>query len=639
MIGTILQQVFFKTVGITIFHSLWQATLLVSLTFAILKIFRRMAPSSKYLLLFGTSCMILTSAMVTFIIYYQQYSMEHLLVNRFPVQVNMPPENGPLDGATLHNPLTAIDGFITANAKALFYSWFLGVVCMIVWFTGGWIKTRNISRYYCQEVKNAYSDKFNLLIENMGIKKKIIFKETSKIMVPALIGWLKPAVLLPAGMLGNLPALQLEAIIAHELAHLKRGDYLTSMLQQAINILLFYHPAIWWISAAMDKERELAADVMALKYTGNKTAYVKALATFQEILINNRLLATAFSGKKSSFFKRIIHIINMKHMKPTVFEKSFLLVIVILGILALIGGTKLNNGSINEAALIPPVDLNLLVNNKSDNTQQENQIDQIAHERQKAKTITTTNHAFSPVEAHAKKHTGYMIIEKCNDTETGVNDILRKTGDLIHAGSVVNLQFLIERIAGGVIPNEKVTAKVHTNDSDHECKDTIKQNCEQYKNEEEIEVVLHEVEKTIQEIDIDAIVEESLEGIDINVIVHDALSGIDWDEIQYQIKVALEEVNEATAELQDEEFRRELEKSKADAREAIEEIDSEEIKRELEDARREIEKALEEIEIQRQRMKEIEQENAKQMEIKVIKEMKADSARVEETLKELEDKK
>jgi len=634
----ILQQVIFKAVGITIFHSLWQGTLLVLLTFIILKVFRGMTPASKYLLLFGTSCMILITAVVTFIIYYQIYRTELVYAVHLTLNENLVLNNDSIEGTISQHLLTTIDGFISTNAKTLFYSWFAGVVLMFFWFTGGWIKTRNISRYQCNIIEGEHGNKFNSLLKSMRINNKVVFKETAKINIPALVGWLKPVILLPAGMLGNLPAAQLEAIIAHELAHLKRNDYLTNMLQQLINIFLFYHPAIWWLSSAMEKERELAADVMALNFTRKKTAYVKALTTFQEIIINRSILATAFSGKKSSFFNRIIHIINMKHMKPTIFEKSFLLVVIILGIVALIGGSRLNNTMLNEAALIPSVDLNLLVNKETNNDLKEHHLQENAKNIQEG---ASSNNFSAPVKLSKSSHDEYTTIKDSDKGKGKARNIFMKRSNLINAEAVANIKDLFgELLAREKLPRDMAIAEIHSNyPGTPSLKDTIKTGCVEDKKEEEMEVILQEVEKTLQEINVAKIVEESLAGIDISVIEHEALSEIDWDEIQYQIKVALEEVNEATAEIQSEQFRKELEQAKAESRKAIKKIDSDEIKRELEDARREIEKALEEIEQQRQRMQGLEQENAKRMEIEIKQEMEADSTRMEKKLKELESKK
>ena len=97
---------------------------------------------------------------------------------------------------------------------------------------------------------------------------------------PAAIGWLRPIVLVPAGALAGLPAAQMEALLLHELAHIRRHDYLVQILQSAVEAVFFYHPAVWWISSHMRTERELCCDDIAVSITGDAVIYARALAEF-----------------------------------------------------------------------------------------------------------------------------------------------------------------------------------------------------------------------------------------------------------------------------------------------------------------------------------------------------------------------
>ena len=98
-----------------------------------------------------------------------------------------------------------------------------------------------------------------------------------------VIGWLRPVILLPLAMLAGLTPGQLESILAHELAHVRRHDYLMNLLQTLVETFLFYHPAVWWISRRMRLERERCCDDAAVRLSGDRIGYAEALAAVSEV--------------------------------------------------------------------------------------------------------------------------------------------------------------------------------------------------------------------------------------------------------------------------------------------------------------------------------------------------------------------
>src|SRR5690606_27960227 len=106
------------------------------------------------------------------------------------------------------------------------------------------------------------------LAERLGISRRVRLFASTRVDVPTALGWLRPVVLLPASALTGLTAAQLELILAHELAHIRRHDYLVSLLQGVGEALLFYHPLTWWVSRTLRVEREHACDNLALAATG-----------------------------------------------------------------------------------------------------------------------------------------------------------------------------------------------------------------------------------------------------------------------------------------------------------------------------------------------------------------------------------
>jgi hypothetical protein len=123
---------------------------------------------------------------------------------------------------------------------------------------------------------------------------------------PSAIGWLKPAILLPAATVAGLTVEQLEAVLAHEIAHIRRRDYLVNVLQVAVETLLFYQPAVWWISSRVRFERELCCDDEAVRATGNALGYARALTLLEKL----RVPAPALSGAGGSLRYRVLRLVG-----------------------------------------------------------------------------------------------------------------------------------------------------------------------------------------------------------------------------------------------------------------------------------------------------------------------------------------
>lgn len=138
--------------------------------------------------------------------------------------------------------------------------------------------------------------KLRELARRMGIARVVELVESSAVTVPAVIGWLRPVILVPASALAGLSPQQLEAILAHELAHVRRHDYLVNLLQTVVETLLFYHPAVWWVSAQVRRERENCCDDLAVAVCGDRLGYARALANLEGLRSPSPRLALAADG-------------------------------------------------------------------------------------------------------------------------------------------------------------------------------------------------------------------------------------------------------------------------------------------------------------------------------------------------------
>ena len=130
----------------------------------------------------------------------------------------------------------------------------------------------------------------------IGLSRPVRLLVSALVQVPTVVGWLRPVVLVPVGALGGLPAEHLEALLLHELAHIRRHDYLVNMLQSVAEALLFYHPAVWWVSGHIRAERELCCDDVAVSVSGDALTYARALAQLESYRPAHLSAAVAANG-------------------------------------------------------------------------------------------------------------------------------------------------------------------------------------------------------------------------------------------------------------------------------------------------------------------------------------------------------
>lgn len=116
------------------------------------------------------------------------------------------------------------------------------------------------------------------LSRRMGIRRTVAVRLSDRLDSPVTAGWRHPVILLPAALAANLPPAQMDALLAHELAHIRRHDYPANLVQVMVTTLLFFHPAVWWLSRRLDAERELLADALAAQALGDARTLAQALA-------------------------------------------------------------------------------------------------------------------------------------------------------------------------------------------------------------------------------------------------------------------------------------------------------------------------------------------------------------------------
>ncbi len=177
----------------------------------------------------------------------------------------------------------------------LVLAWGCGVAFLVGRVFRQWRGLRAIVRE--GDAAPAWQERARALARSLGLRHAVRILVSAQIATPTLVGWIRPVVVVPLALLARMPTEQVDLILVHELAHLRRLDHLANLFQVAVETLLFYHPAVYWISRDARNERELCCDALALAATGGKRRdFVAALAGLAEFHTAHADLALAASG-------------------------------------------------------------------------------------------------------------------------------------------------------------------------------------------------------------------------------------------------------------------------------------------------------------------------------------------------------
>lgn len=308
--------------GWTLLHFLWQGAICGMLAWLLLALLRRSSPARRYAALLGVLGVMALSPVCTMALLREPGSPElttPTLASRRTGELELPNTRvGDTFGGMVARddaqrlvevqppintepvlPTERSSGHWGAWTSVLLpwtvFAWCCGVTALTLRMLGGWWSV-------CQMTKQAvplpatYDAAVSRIATSLGVRRTVRYFESALTSVPLTVGWLRPLIVLPASLLTNLTPQEVECLIAHEVAHIRRHDYLVNLLQCAIEILLFYHPAVHWISARIRQEREQACDRLAVGATGDRLVYSRALLHVAELSSAPSLLALAASG-------------------------------------------------------------------------------------------------------------------------------------------------------------------------------------------------------------------------------------------------------------------------------------------------------------------------------------------------------
>jgi beta-lactamase regulating signal transducer with metallopeptidase domain len=221
---------------------------------------------------------------------------------------------------------------LDAVLPAIVLLWLTGVALLQLRLIGGWWRVRRQHRASLATISSAWQTTAESLAKRLGLRRLVHVVEADAVDIPTVIGWWRPVILLPIGALAGLTPGQADAILVHELAHIRRQDYLVNALQHVTETLLFYHPAVWWISRQMRIEREHCCDAVVVRLCGDPIDYAEALAELEGG--RGRRLALAVAVTDGSLVRRIRMLLGTQpsHRRPVAdaLVTSFVVVVLVV---------------------------------------------------------------------------------------------------------------------------------------------------------------------------------------------------------------------------------------------------------------------------------------------------------------------
>ena len=289
----------------TLVHFIWQGAAIGLAAFLLLRAARLTAPV-RYAVGTAALAVMLAAPIVTFLVLQSQPAPADRVV-RNP-QVLAPPDVRIAADVPAPQPTdsTILPGgdWRPLVSSLIIVVWLAGVVALSVRLLGGWLVARRLVTRAVRPAVPEIGALARRLAGRLRLDRMVRLFESAAVAVPVTIGWLKPVVLLPAAAMTGLSMAQIEALLAHELAHVRRYDYLVNLLQSAVETLLFYHPAVWWISRLVRTEREHCCDDIAI-HVCDRVVYVTALSDLAAIG-TPRVVMAATAGSLLCRVRRIL---------------------------------------------------------------------------------------------------------------------------------------------------------------------------------------------------------------------------------------------------------------------------------------------------------------------------------------------
>lgn len=318
-----------EATGWSLIHFIWQGLLVA----AVYAIGRRMLhdrhPICRYYL--GLVCMVMLAVLpvITAISTYTPHTVE-------ASAPSVSASNAIAAVAVSATESVDISAAVREGLPWLVAAWAAGVLLLASRVFINWRRMKRLLRVGTRPLSDRWQQRVEYLVELFQIRSAVKVVESTLVEVPTVLGWLKPVILLPTSSFVGLTPQQLELVIAHELGHIRRLDYIVNLFQVAVETVLFYHPAVGWISRSIREEREKCCDDLVISRCGQPMEYAKALANLESIRSGH--YSPALAATDGVLFERIERIVCNHKAEPREALIGNGLVLLTLAAIVVLGG-------------------------------------------------------------------------------------------------------------------------------------------------------------------------------------------------------------------------------------------------------------------------------------------------------------
>jgi len=297
-----------RLIGLALLHFLWQGAAIAAAAFTGMTLMRRAA--GKYVVAVVMLALMMASPLITFLVLAQKHDVRVTTASPAGSSVAKPVAAAISSATAQFFNLGSPDAGRGSSIYLLWLveGWFLGVVVLSLRPAAGFLLLERMQIKKGVPLRGAFRERCAELQRRLGLNRVVQYCESLQLQAPAVVGWFRPVVLLPVSALTGLSAQQLESVIAHELAHVQRLDPFVNLFQIAVETLLFYHPAVWWLSKRIRAERENCCDDVAISVCGNPIEYARALATMAEW---QSAPALAMAANRSPLAERVARLLGV----------------------------------------------------------------------------------------------------------------------------------------------------------------------------------------------------------------------------------------------------------------------------------------------------------------------------------------
>ncbi|HEV7239751.1 MAG TPA: M56 family metallopeptidase [Thermoanaerobaculia bacterium] len=300
-----------QAIGWALLHLLWQATIVAGILAAVLALMKRQSANTRYVVSCGALALVFAMFVATTIRAYDPAAE--------PIAIT---SEGAATPATMKVPLTQLPVLIAESAAeglrdralaaavsarnklpSIVAIWLAGVVLLSARLLVSWMRAKRLIHHGTRPASNEWQRIAAHLSNALGLRRAVTLLESAAVEVPSVIGSLRPIILLPASALTGMTPEQIEMVLAHEMAHIRRHDFLINLLQALVETLMFYHPAVWWMSRRVRIERENCCDDLAVAVCGNPIQYARALTRLEEL--RGSALSVVVAANGGSLLERI----------------------------------------------------------------------------------------------------------------------------------------------------------------------------------------------------------------------------------------------------------------------------------------------------------------------------------------------